>query len=70
MTSDHACATRINELLAEHNTELATGISFSTKPPRVMFQVATVKKNPTQRGKPVSMYASHCPFCGISLEAA
>lgn len=62
----HDCTKRINELLATRNTELASAISFSS-PESELIQVATVKKDSKQRGKPVAMFASFCPFCGVQL---
>ena len=66
MSNTHECVRQINALLAEHNTQVATAISFSD-PGRELIQVATVKKDGSKRGKPRTFFASFCPFCGKSL---
>lgn len=64
--ADHDCIRSVNEQLAPHNTRIASAISFST-PARELIQVVTCKAEPSVRGKPVVMFASHCPFCGVKL---
>jgi hypothetical protein len=62
----HTCVADLNEKLAEHNTRLADTISFSSEP-RELIQLTTVKADEKKRGRPVLMYASYCPFCGVKL---
>lgn len=62
----HDCISRINDQLLAHNTRLAAALSFS-QPDRELIQITTVKAAPATRGKPVAMFASFCPFCGVSL---
>jgi hypothetical protein len=62
----HDCVARINEMLAEHNTQLAEFITFGNatrEPIALMTQKADAKK----RGKTVNFFASFCPMCGVSL---
>ena len=64
--SAHDCIAQINALLAEKNTKLVAAFSFSN-PSRELIQVSTEKADRNLRGKPVAMFASHCPFCGAKL---
>lgn len=52
------CITKLNVSLAEHNTVVLTTL-FSS-----WALISTVKDDPKKRGKPVSVVASYCPFCG------
>jgi hypothetical protein len=63
----HDCVARLNKQLAEHNTCLAFALSFSA-PSRELIQVTTVKARDEVRKKPMALYASFCPFCGVKLE--
>lgn len=65
----HDCVERINALLVDRNTQIATAISFSD-PSRELIQVATCKANITKRGKAATFFASFCPFCGKKLSGA
>lgn len=56
------CVQRFDERLREHNTTLVS--TLFGKPPRVLIQ--TCKLHEKVRGKPVSVIASFCPFCGQS----
>ncbi len=67
--SAHDCVARINALLVERNTQISTGISFS-EPARELIQVGTAKLDPGKRGKPITFYATFCPFCGQKLGSA
>ncbi len=67
--STHDCIKRINALLADRNTEISTAISFAD-PARELIRIATNKADAAKRGKPVSFFASYCPFCGKSLGGA
>lgn len=63
----HDCVMRLNEqLAAKHNTRIASGFSFSQPEKEVIF-VQTEKADAAKRGKPVTLQASYCPFCGINL---
>lgn len=64
--STHDCIATTNALLKPRNTALASAISFSA-PTRELIQVTTVKADSSLRGKPVVMFASFCPFCGVKL---
>lgn len=65
----HDCVQRINALLADKNTAIATAISFSDQG-RELIQITTCKKDSKVRGKPVLFFASYCPFCGVKLDRA
>lgn len=63
----HDCVKTLNEQLAQYNTQVAGAISFSD-PSRELIQVVTAKADPRVRGKPRALFASFCPFCGVSLK--
>lgn len=69
MSDTHDCVKRVNDQLREYNTRLATAISLS-QPERELIAIETVKADPSVKKKPVVMYASHCPFCGVKLGGA
>jgi len=62
----HDCIKRINEQLAEYNTAISVALSIES-PSRELIVVGTHKINDSVRKKPMSMFASFCPFCGIKL---
>jgi hypothetical protein len=62
----HECIAVANELLREHNTQLSMAYSL-TNPERELIHVKTVKLDPTQRGRPMTLFATYCPFCGEKL---
>ena len=62
----HDCVKRINALLADRNTVIATAISM-TDFDRELIRIATTKADPSKRGSPASFFASYCPFCGVEL---
>ncbi len=62
----HDCVQRVNEKLREHNTQLHTAYSL-TDPMRELIHIKTTKLDPTQRGRPLSLFATYCPFCGEKL---
>jgi hypothetical protein len=64
----HDCIKRINEQLKEHNTQISVALSL-TDPGRELIHVGTSKADLSSRKKPMSMFASYCPFCGIRLQA-
>lgn len=53
------CIETVQTLLAKYNTQLVLPI-FG---PQRLF-VETMKLDDKKRGKPKSMFASFCPFCG------
>ena len=61
-TAVHHCLTQVNKVLKEHNTELDSDL---LKPNRIFIH--TVKIESKIRGKPRTVLASHCPFCGEKL---
>ncbi len=61
------CIAEVNKKLAERNTQILLPM-FVMKGPVVPF-VETRKLNEKKRGKPVAMFASFCPFCGLKYEA-
>jgi hypothetical protein len=63
----HDCVKEVNEKLAEYNTRIAEAFSL-TGSQRELIPLLTVKADDKVRRKPVQMYASYCPFCGVSLE--
>lgn len=66
MSKPHDCVQRMNAALAEHNTQIAVAISF-TEPSRELIKVTTCKTDSGKRGKPMTVLATFCPFCGKSL---
>lgn len=64
----HDCVKLINEQLKAGNTEISMGISFND-PARELIQIATTKAATSQRGRPTTLYATFCPFCGVKLES-
>lgn len=62
----HDCIQRINEQLAEHNTRISTALSIPDTT-RELIHITTVKKDAGVRKKPMNLFASFCPFCGVSL---
>jgi hypothetical protein len=63
----HDCVQRLNEHLAEFNTQIAPVFALGASSLSEYLQIATTKIDCGKRGKPRSMFASYCPFCGISL---
>lgn len=66
------CIKEIDEKLREKNLEL-TGFAYLMPDFRVVPTVNTawIDKSKAPRGKknsPTKMFASHCPFCGKSVE--
>ncbi|UQD69244.1 hypothetical protein JEY40_24830 [Bradyrhizobium japonicum] len=59
------CIEKTNTHLAQHNTK----IMLPWVGPKLPF-VETIKLDEKKRGKPVKMFASHCPFCGEKLNAS
>lgn len=59
------CIERINEHLAKTNTKIE--LPMWTASGQITPFVVTMKIDQKKRGKPTSVFASHCPFCGVSL---
>lgn len=66
MSEKHDCVARLNEQLKVHNTKIGWAYSLDT-PSRELIPVQTIKAEDSVRKKPISLYASFCPFCGINL---
>lgn len=62
----HNCVAETNALLAQRNTRLADVIDISGQE-RELIALETVKADDKVRGRPISMFASFCPFCGVKL---
>lgn len=62
----HRCFVQANKALAADNTTLGFAYVFSDGDVRLI--VKTEKLDPAKRGKPKTLMASHCPFCGSSLQ--
>ncbi len=58
------CVKKTNALLAQYNTRLVLPM---IGPQRVLIE--TTKADNQKRGKPASMFASFCPFCGERYQA-
>ena len=63
------CRTRVDENLKAHNARIAAGFTFATEgkrasmdlaPPMILLEKIDRKK----RGKPPTLLATYCPFCG------
>ena len=66
------CRTKINEQLVPYNTKIAPIFCIDPKGPvRMPWPISTVQIE-TGRGKKKAMtlFASYCPFCGVSLKPA
>lgn len=61
----HKCFTEANKLLAKENTEIDFAYVFSDMDVKPIIR--TTKLDPSKRGKPKTLMASHCPFCGTKL---
>lgn len=66
---NHNCVKLVNEKLAAHNTRLPIALNIEN-PEREMIALVTVKADEKGRVKPITMYASYCPFCGVKLGGA
>lgn len=62
------CITVVDEYLAQHNTRISLPLMFDGSVGKPMIETQQIE---TGRGKKkaVSMFASFCPFCGVSFEA-
>lgn len=61
----HPCFVEANKALAASNTAISFVYMFTDMDVRLI--VKTEKLDGTKRGKPKTLMASHCPFCGSSL---
>jgi hypothetical protein len=57
------CINRFNEHLAVTNTQIE--LPMWTASGQITPFVVTIKIDQKKRGKPTSVFASHCPFCGV-----
>lgn len=55
-----ACIAEVDDFLKAKNTKILLPMFGLQRP-----FVETVKADDKKRGKPVSMFASFCPFCGV-----
>ena len=64
------CIQIVDAKLAEHNTRLKLPIFFTAagEDPRPTRLFVATEKATEKRGKPVSMFANYCPFCGVRYE--
>lgn len=63
----HTCIADINAKLEEKNTRLAIAFSWEDCE-RELIGLEAVKADVNMRGKPLKVFASHCPFCGVKLK--
>lgn len=61
---EHNCVHEINEELRAHNSILSQALSLSG---RELIALSTTKLDSKKRGRPINVFASYCPFCGIQL---
>lgn len=57
------CKEEVNAHLAQHNTKLMDNILNDAD-----IFIQTWKLDEKKRGKPVSMFATFCPFCGVKIK--
>lgn len=62
----HECFVAANKALAASNTEIDFAYTFTDQDVRPI--VKTIKVDDTKRGRPKTLLASHCPFCGTALK--
>lgn len=60
----HKCIKAAEKLLAKQNTRLTAAFVIGGD---TRLVVATEKIDPKKRARPLTMMASHCPFCGAKL---
>lgn len=66
MTAPCDCIETVNAMLAERNTRLMLPIMLGTdQTPRLMIVTDQIKSGRGQK-KAVGMFATYCPFCGVS----
>ena len=57
------CMDTVNVKLAEHNTKIELPW-FGPQLPRLI----TMKVDQKKRGKPMGIFATFCPFCGVKYQ--
>ena len=64
------CITKINEKLAEHNTQISTSLTVSRDLTTmgIGLQVPTHKIDSKRRKPAMTLLATFCPFCGKKWE--
>ena len=65
------CLSVVNEELKQYNTEIGTGFGVSGDLGKMslMIMISTVKLDSNERGKPRSVSATFCPFCGTKYKS-
>lgn len=59
------CLTIINEELSQYNTQVSPALSLREDGLHLVgVYIETHKLNESKRGKPKSLIAAYCPFCG------
>lgn len=64
-SKSHSCFESAEHLLGKKNTKLSFAFQLPALEPRLV--IATEKLDPKGRGKPLTMMANFCPFCGVHL---
>lgn len=65
-TSKHKCFVAANKSMAPKNTEIDFAFTFTDQDVRPIIR--TSKLDPAKRGRPFTLLASYCPFCGSALQ--
>jgi len=60
------CIDKVNEHLKAFNSKIE--LPMWTASGKYTPFVSTVKIDDKKRGKPQAIFASHCPFCGVSYD--
>lgn len=60
------CIESVNTFLAQSNTQIHLPMFVVGGTPKPF--VETIKLDEKKRGKPVKMFATFCPFCGLAYE--
>lgn len=64
------CIRLINEQLEERNTHISRKIAYKDGELKVLGAVIeTYKIDSKKRGKPFTLLASYCPFCGEKYDS-
>jgi hypothetical protein len=62
------CITLTEEALVREDSNTKLGVSIlisrSTGQSRTVVEIATYKRDPKKREKPLGMIPTYCPFCG------
>lgn len=63
----HDCIKLVNAQLRATNTVISVAVSIAN-PERELIHIKTVKLDPTLPGRPLTLFATYCPICGVKLE--